>query len=157
MFYYVLIIDDCTVTNKYLVLLITILELSILQYFYINTDFTYLKNFTLFSQYFRILSSYFFHIQPFTNSMFTAVLLTFYPLVMIVVYLAKKLNNNKLLKIIVQIANYIFPLLSVKITIEFIHALTNQIYLYICLPMGLLSIAFGVLLLILNKRIHRYI
>jgi len=156
-FHYILIVDDCTLDNKYLILLITLLELTVLQYFYINPRYTHLNNFAVFQQYFFNIDSYLFHIQSFANSTLTIIVLAFYPFVMVLVYLIKKLNKNKLLKFILQVTIFIFPLLSVKIVIEFIRCLSNNLYLYITIPLGLISLGFGGLICVLTKRLHRYI
>lgn len=76
---------------------------------------------------------------------------------MLLVYLMKKLNKNKLIKFILQASIFIFPLLSVKIMVELIHSLSHSLYLYITIPLGLITIAFGGLIFLLNKRLHRYL
>jgi len=56
-----------------------------------------------------------------------------------------------------QVAIFIFPLLSVKILIELIRCFSNNMYLYITIPLGLIGLGFGGLISVLTKRLDRYI
>jgi hypothetical protein len=76
---------------------------------------------------------------------------------MVLVYLIRKLNKNKLLEFILHVAIFIFPLISVKVLIECIRCWSNNQYLYITIPLGTISLVFGGLISILTKRLYRYI
>lgn len=134
-----------------------VLELSFLHYFYINSIFPFLKDQKAFQMYFQSLQNYFIHINAFNSSTLALLVLAIYPIVMLVTLIIKKIGPNKILRPIVQIGIYVYPLLHIKIAIEFISACGLGKYLFLVVPLGILSFAFGGLLMVISNQSYRVV
>jgi hypothetical protein len=155
LFDFIFIIDTNQLTNLYLQLASILLELTVLHYFYLNSNFTFLYDHQAFSNYFQSIHAFFIHIYPFSNPTYALLTLSLYPIVAVIALVIKKFGPNKLLVPIVQIAIYIHPLISVKIVIEMINAFSMGTYIYITLPLAVVNLAFGFLVCILSKKTYR--
>ncbi len=154
-FSFLFIIDTNRTQNALLQLTSTILEVTVLHYFYVHPHFTFLANYRLFQNYFSNIYKYIVVIHPFSSANFTLLTLSFYPIIIIIIFFIKKYGPNKILLPLVQISIFLYPLLSIKIMIELINAFLLNAYLYLSIPFGLITLAFGALLSILSGKSYR--
>lgn len=117
LFGFIFILDTSQLTNHYLQITMIVLELSFLHYFYINSIFPFLKDHIVFKLYFQSIQNYFIHINAFNSSTLALLVLAIYPIVILFTLFIKKIGPNKILRPIVQIAIYVYPLLHIKIAI----------------------------------------
>ena len=116
-FEYITVIDICQIRNPILLIMITLLEMSALHFFYINSHFSQLHRFGIFQHYFDNINQHYYHIVPFKTSLYSLITLCYYPSVMAVVLFVKKMGPLKLLIVYIQVAAYFYPLLSIKLAI----------------------------------------
>jgi len=117
LFEYIFIIDSNQFSSKYLLMLMTLLELAIFHYFYINPNYSLLQPFTMFQYYFVNIYPYFFHLTPFNDSFYALLTLMVYPIVALFVLFIKHIGPNRILILVVTILVYVFPLLMIKMLI----------------------------------------
>ena len=91
--------------------------MSALHFFYINTHYSQLHHFGIFQNYFDNLNQHYYHIIPFKTPLYSLITFCYYPSVMAVVLFVKKIGPLKLLIVYIQVAVYIYPLLSIKLVI----------------------------------------
>ena len=156
-FEYTVVIDMAYSNNQLLALLVTLLELTVLHYYYFNQNYSSLHRYPLYKNYFQNFNKYFFHTTPFSNILFSLLILTFYPFTILIVIIVKKIGQIKILVVVIQTAIFLFPLLFVKIMIETIVVAKSGFFAFIGIPLSLLTIAFGTIILILSNRLHRYL
>lgn len=108
-------------------------------------------------QYYQILTTYFLYIVPFQNTMYSVLTLCIYPFVILVILLTKQFGPNKLFLIIIQILNFLYPILSIKIVIAMTNCIIHGKYLYIAIPFGIINLLYGALILYFYSRMHRSI
>ncbi len=157
LFEYIFIVDAARVTNPYLVFLMTLLELTLFQFYYISPSLTFLRNYELIKSYQDSFMQYIVPIVPFTNEILSLLILLLYPLVMCVTLLIKKVGLLRPLVLIVQLTTYCYPLLVIKIVLETLVCFKASYLLFLVVPLSLLSLLFGAVVLILSGRLHRYI
>ena len=157
LFEYITTSDIYKVTTPYLVILLTFLELSILHFFYIHQSFSFLKRLSLFQQYFDNSQQFFVLLMPFTNPIFSLLLLTFYPLCMLVLFIIKKTGPFKPLVILIQAAAFFFPLISIKMVLEVLEGFKTGEWIFLKVPLGLITMVFGAIILTLTGRLHRLV
>lgn len=76
---------------------------------------------------------------------------------MTVALVLKKFGPIKLLVIPLQITLFLYPLLFIKILIESVSCFQNGYLIYLAVPLSLASLTFGVVVLGLSKRLHRFL
>lgn len=155
LFEYIYVVDTCTVTNYYLRLLMTIVELTALAYFYYHPTFSILEEYPLIREYQHIVQSYVLHIVPFGSQALALLMLAFYPALMCVVLLLKRVGPIRPLLVLMQVATYCYPLLAIKIVLETVSCIQNSYLPVAAVPLALLSLCFGTLVLALSGRLHR--
>ena len=82
----------------------------------------------------------------------TLLCLALYPLIIMLTIFIKKFGPNKILLPIVQISLFLYPTLWIKLAIELVSALSQGIYLYLVIPLGIINVLFGCVLLMLMGR-----
>jgi len=80
-----------------------------------------------------------------------------YPIAALLALVIKKIGPNRIILLMVQILVYIYPLIMIKIMVEMISSIKMGQYIYLTLPLGLFSLIFGALLLVIQSKIYRYI
>ena len=76
---------------------------------------------------------------------------------MLVMLIVKKIGPIRPLVIVIQLAVYFYPLLSIKLVLETLSCFKSSTLIFLKLPFGLITISIGMLILYLTKRLHRYI
>jgi hypothetical protein len=79
----------------------TVLELTVVHYFYIHPNYPLLHSFSIFQYYFLNIYPFFFHLAPFNNPLYALLLLTLYPLLAALILSIKYVGPNRILIIAV--------------------------------------------------------
>lgn len=96
-----------------------------------------------------------FHVVPFSDNVFSIIVLSLYPITVSFALFIKYFGPNKFLNPMVQISSFLYPLLLIKIVIQMISCFKTSNMLYLSIPLSLISIAYGICLLASSKIIYR--
>ena len=96
---------------------VVLFELGVVHYFYLHPTHPILHHYALLQHYFDIRGQLMPHLTPFFTPTPSLALLSLYPRIGLLAFIAKVIGPNKIVVTVLQLAIFIHPLLAVKVVI----------------------------------------